>query len=399
MSRPRGQHLVAQLYQRGFAAKAGKIWQVHVLNRATGEGGLRNVRNVFKRRDWNTVIGDDGEPDFGVEEALATHVDDPAAPALAELRAGNFPLDPEEEVALVRFMAAQLVRGREVRENLSQVMGQTQRQLLRLAAQHYTDEHWERLLGEVPTADEIRLLAENEKHVDLQPTTAALLNALFASVDEYAELLAQRKWTLVSFDQPSLFSGEHPVVHIIGAAGGYGIGTAERFHFPISTNRSLILSPPWSHWPEQAVHGTTELAGRLNWATFTHPANDELLMHPEVAHHPLPDIAVLDSGGLRWPWGKDPDVEPPPSLELLAARSNLMAPEQEAASLSAPGRPAVAATQALDVERRTTRQDQEAVAMQQARHDEIADSPGERHAADKVVGVLEQLASDGGKRQ
>lgn len=319
MSQPRGQHLVAQLYQRGFAARAGKGWQVRVLNRATGEGGIRNVRDVFKRRDWNTVIGEEGDLDFGVEEALAVHVDDPAAPALATLRDGTFPLDPAAELDLLRFMAAQLVRGREVRENLAEMMSRTQRQALSLAAQNYTDEHWKRLLGDVPTADEIRLLADNEKHLDIQPTTAALLNALFASVDEFAELLGQRRWTLVNFDQPFLFTGEHPVVHIVGATGGYGIATAERFHFPISTTRSLVLSPPWSDWPERAVHGTVELATRLNWATLTHPANSELLMHPEVTCHPLPDIGVLDRGGLRWPWGKDADVELPPSLRILAA--------------------------------------------------------------------------------
>lgn len=214
-----------------------------MLNRATGEGGLRNVRNAFKQRDWNTVMGSDGEPDFSVEEAFATHVDDPAAPALAALRDGCFPLDRKAELALLGFMAAQLVRGREVRENLSKVMIQTQRDIFRLAAQNYTDEHWNRLLGYVPTEDEIRLLAEREKHIDLRPTTAALLEALFASIDSYADLLARRKWTLVSFERPCLFSGEHPVVHIVGATGGYGIATAERFHFPISTDRSLVLSP------------------------------------------------------------------------------------------------------------------------------------------------------------
>lgn len=114
---------------------------------------------------------------------------------------------------------------------------------------------------------------------------------------------------LVRFERPCLFSGEHPVVHIVGATGGYGIATAERFHFPISTDRSLVLSHPWSNWPERAVYGMAELARRLNWATFTHPANRELLMHPEVTNHPLPGIAALDRGGLRWPWGKDADVE------------------------------------------------------------------------------------------
>jgi hypothetical protein len=47
VSEPRKHHRVAQLYQRGFARKRGKSSQAVVLDRATGEHGLRNVRNVF----------------------------------------------------------------------------------------------------------------------------------------------------------------------------------------------------------------------------------------------------------------------------------------------------------------------------------------------------------------
>lgn len=332
MTEPRGHHLVAQLYQRGFAMKKGKVWQVRVLNRATGEGGLRNVRDAFKRRDWNAIKTADGELDFAVEHLLAEHVDSPVAPALAQLRDGRFPLGSDLLVALATFMAAQLTRGSMVRQNLSRVVEQASRQMLSLAAQNYSDAKWIEVLGYVPSAAEKQPLAENRKHVDLKPSTALLLNALLDPIDEMAELLAKRTWTLVSFEEPCLFSGEHPVVHVTGSEGGYGVATAEQFHFPVSSTRTLLLSHPWSSWPQGSVRGSRELATRLNWATYVHPANGELLTHPEIAHHPLPSLDVLSRGGLYWPWGQDPDAVPPPSLSLLIGGRP---PQSSAQSLAA----------------------------------------------------------------
>jgi hypothetical protein len=331
MSEARGHHLVAQLYQRGFAAKSGKVWQVRVLNRATGEGGLRNVRDVFKRRDWNAIKTADGELDFAVEHLLADHVDSRAAPALAELRGGRFPLERNLEVALSTFMAAQLTRGRVIRENLDRVVEQSSRQMLTLAAQNYSDAKWQEVLGYVPSAAEKKALAESREHIDLKATNALLLETLLSPIDEVAELLAKRTWTLVTFDEPCLFTGEHPLVHITGASGGYGAVTAEQFHFPISPIRTLLLSHPWTSWPEGRVRGTRELAKRLNWATFVHPANSELLNHPEVSAHPLPSVDVLERGGLLWPWGEDPDAMAPPSMNLLFAARGPLQPELLAA--------------------------------------------------------------------
>jgi hypothetical protein len=119
VSEPRKHHRVAQLYQRGFARKKGKSWQVRVIDRATGEGGVRSVRDVFAQRDWNTVVDEDGNKDFSVEELLAQYIDGPAATAIGELRRDRFPLMEWHRDALALFMAAQLSRGRMPRENVS----------------------------------------------------------------------------------------------------------------------------------------------------------------------------------------------------------------------------------------------------------------------------------------
>ena len=296
MTSPRGHHLVAQLYQRGFARRKGKAWQVRVLDRRSGTTSIRNVDNNFKRRDWNTIVDEDGEQDFGIEEALAAVVDGPAASPIAELRDGVFCADPRARHDVARFMAAQLVRGREVRENLARTMTEVQRRILTLTAQNYTEEHWMRAIGEVPSEGAIEAMADNENHLQIEPTNAALLSALLDGVDEYAEMLLRRTWTLVSLSEPMLFTGEHPVVHVPGREGSYGIATAEHFHFPVSTTRSLVLSHPWGGWSAGRVRGTVALAEQLNWATLEHPANAELLLHPDVESHPLPRPGQLLDG-------------------------------------------------------------------------------------------------------
>ena len=71
MSDPRKHHFVAQVYQRGFARRKGKSFQVRVLNKRSGEGGIRNVRDAFSQRDWNTIKTEEGLKEFGVERVLA----------------------------------------------------------------------------------------------------------------------------------------------------------------------------------------------------------------------------------------------------------------------------------------------------------------------------------------
>jgi hypothetical protein len=76
---PRKHHLVAQLYQRGFARQRKKESYVLVLDRETGDGGVRNIRDVFAQRDWNTIVDADGNKLFGVEQLLADEIDGPVA--------------------------------------------------------------------------------------------------------------------------------------------------------------------------------------------------------------------------------------------------------------------------------------------------------------------------------
>lgn len=313
MSAPRKHHIVPQLYQKGFARRQGKGWYAVVLNRETGEARPpSNVRGIFAERDYNTVLDADGNRDFGAERLLAEHVEDAAKHGLDALRAGAFPLSDIDRQQVAIFMAAQLSRGRALRANFSEALSEVMSIALSMSAQYGSDEHFESTLGHPLTADERERLLHNKEHMTIRPTNAVLLRSALASIAEVAEKLLMRTWTLAIFAEPWLFTGEHPVVHITPNEDsmGYGVVTAERLYMPVSTTAALVLSHPWAGWPEAVVHGTEELARRLNWAMLTHPSNRELLLHPDIAHHPLPSPAEL-ARNVHWPWGPDPDSAPP----------------------------------------------------------------------------------------
>jgi Protein of unknown function (DUF4238) len=314
VSDPRKHHFVAQTYQRGFARRKGKAFQVRVLNKRSGEGGIRNVRDAFSQRDWNTIKTEEGLNEFGVERVLAEYIDAEAAPALDATRKHRFPLGRPDREALAMFMSAQLSRGRAAREGLAESIVEVNRLLLRLGASNYSDERLREITGQEPSAELREMMANSDKYFEIQPTNAMLLQSMLSSVQEIAEIIDMRTWTLARFDSPCLFTGEHPFVHInpSGDSLGFGVATAEQLYLPTSPTQAVVLSHPWTSWPEGRVDGTIELATRLNWAMLSHPSNQELLLHPDVPEHPLPSPALLAINDV-WPWGADPEASRGPS--------------------------------------------------------------------------------------
>jgi hypothetical protein len=254
--RPWRHHFVPQFYQRAFALRTGKSWQAVVLDKTTGVSQRRNVRDSFKIRDWNTIENADGTKDFTVEELMARAIEDPTVPAMANLRAGRFPLIEQHRMQLAVFMSAQLTRGRFHRENLKQFIEETERLSMKVWAAHVDDARLREMTSSDPAEVRERLL-HNERYFHVEPTNALLLQTTLSSVLEIAELLAKRTWTLVTFQLPCLLTAENPVVHInpSGDSMGYGVVTAERLYMPVSPTSGLLLSHPWTDWPEALLSG------------------------------------------------------------------------------------------------------------------------------------------------
>lgn len=293
-----------------------------MLDRATGAGGIRNIRDVFAEGEWNTLVDAAGDKNHeAVEQAFSHGIETPVAPAFQALRAAEFPLSAPDREQVAVFMSAQLVRGRASRANLSEFIVDVNRTMMAMKVVHYSDERWVEEVGFVPSVELKDQLLHSEKYFHLKPTTAHLLETQLSSVLEIAGLLHQRTWTLVRFSTPCLFTGEEPVIHINphGEQWGYGVVTAEQMYMPVTPSLALVLSHPWADWPEAIVTGARELAQRLNWAMLSYPTNEHLLLHPDVEAHPLPGPALLARGG-SWPWPPDPQAEPPVWLDYVAGR-------------------------------------------------------------------------------
>lgn len=216
MSDPRKHHIVPQLYQKGFARPTGNVWKAFVLNRRSGQArGPMTVRDIFVERDYNTILDAEGNPDFAAERLLAEHVEDVAAPGLEALRAGRFPLGERDREHVALSMAAQLSRGRVIRNNLAEAMSEAMSMALSLSAQNASVEHFEQVLGHPLSAAQREALIYNREHMTIRATNAAILPATLSSIADLADmLLVQRTWTLVVFPEPCVFTGEHPIVHI-----------------------------------------------------------------------------------------------------------------------------------------------------------------------------------------
>lgn len=322
MTAPRIHHLVPQMYLRGFAKRRGQSWQVRVHERSTGRSSLRNVNRVFARRDWNTIVDDEGRTDFAlVEEAYSEGIEAPAAPAFAAMRSDRFPLWEPYRQRLAMFLSAQLVRGRSPRENLRNHVVELQRLMMKVKVAHYSDRQWEEQVGFVPSDDLKQRLFHSEDHFELTPSTAFLLKAQLAGVEKIAELLYLRTWTLVRFDATCLVTGEEPFTFINphGESWGYGVKTAEQMYLPVSPTRGLLLSHPWTSWPESLIDGTPDLAMRLNWAILSDQTNEAVVTHPDAERHPLPGVSLL-SRPRPWPWPADPESAGPVWLQLASGR-------------------------------------------------------------------------------
>ena len=247
---PRNHHLLAKLYQRGFANDAG---QAGLLVRETGEWDApRNIATLFREPHFYAFVDDDGVRRQDFEELLAHEVESPAGEGFKDLRAGTFPLRAERREHVGRFIAAQVTRGRHVRGATTEFTGGVDRAVLRLMLAHGTRAHWERWLGRVPTEEERNAWAQGAP-TPFDTKQQDVLVAQLGSIDVVTELLLERIWTLVSFERPCLFTSDEPVTMVSGKRMA-AVGTADDIALPVSTGSRRHAS--CSSW--RRLDGRTE---------------------------------------------------------------------------------------------------------------------------------------------
>lgn len=304
---PRRHHLLPQFYMRRFTNEKG---QVRVVERATGKDYTTATTNVFVERDYYTVSSEDAEDDHGLIEGLYAQVEGVVAPIFDQLCHGDFPLGGQERSEFASFMALQVTRGRQHREmvqNMTDVLG---REMLKMAADQPPG-YWEKVRAEweanpvgpeppPPLTDEQREMLRAGTAFEIKPSREHIIEMSFVAVEEMTFLFMSMTCRLVTFDEPCLFTSEHPVSYWrppspMNAFYGIGPATSQEVRMPISPTRALVLTPPeLGRKPfdisehEHTYAGDRAAAKRLNWGTLTFPPSERLLLSPDVAQHPLP---------------------------------------------------------------------------------------------------------------
>jgi Protein of unknown function (DUF4238) len=306
---PRRHHLVPQFYLRSFADEKGRVRGVE---RATGNEFTTGTTNVLVERDYYTVSSVDAEDDHGLIEGLYAQVEGLVAPIFEQLRSGEFPLGGEERSEFASFMASQITRGRHHRESMQNLTDVRGRQMLRMAASQ-PPSYWAERRAEweadpvgpeppEPLTDEQRRMLIEGTAFDVKPSREHVIEMSFVAFDEMTFMFMVMTWQLVVFDEPCLFTSEHPVTYWRGPSSAnayafYGIGpaTSDEVRMPISPTRALVLTPPeLGRKPfDRSEHhhtypGDRAAAKRLNWGTLTFPPSERLLLCPDVEQHPLP---------------------------------------------------------------------------------------------------------------
>jgi hypothetical protein len=299
------------MYQRAFANAKGQVRVVH----ADGSRDYTtSTANAFAERDYYTVASVDAETDHEIiESGIYSRAEGIADPALKRLVAGQFPPNPQDRMDFAGFMALQVTRGphfRALSNQITEALGEATQMGMAMAPPEYWEGkrlEWEaggRVGPEPPgpfTPEQLEKLAKGEL-ARFSSTKQNTVEMSFVAFEKITNIFFMMYWTLVSFATPCLLSGPLPVAYWRRdqVPMGMGIGpiTAEEVVMPLSPLRALVLThPPVGTDPstvgdrDRTVAGDEVNAAHLNGIMLQW--NDQLLMSPDIATHPVPATPEL----------------------------------------------------------------------------------------------------------
>ncbi len=289
--KPKRHHQVAQFYLKRFANPKE---QVSAYRRSDGKCVLLNVSNASVESNFYDLVDEQGERSTVVEEELAD-IEGKAKVVLDRLDYDQGALSDEERVILSIYMALQLTRTRDFRqenEEVADVLGRLQVDLFL----HWASREQVRALlreqhGQEPTNEEVDSFIRFRDSIEkfkVQQHQNFSIEQMVTSTIELAPLFDARPWTFLKSEKRGFLTSDRPVVLWRERTDGdrhYGVGVASatEIYFPIGPYSALLLGQGVSGgWevsrpePKRVRHINAEVAHWSHQWIYYHPKHDPL---------------------------------------------------------------------------------------------------------------------------
>lgn len=137
-------HILPQFYLRGFRdpqAPLGQVWVADLVHQSVR---MRVPKGLAAKANYYAVPTAAGQLDQEIETLILQRIDDVAARAFAELRAGHYLLDPDQRGCLALLLALLVTRSPSWRGTVEAWAGEIAAATMCIAAEH--PKYFERLL-------------------------------------------------------------------------------------------------------------------------------------------------------------------------------------------------------------------------------------------------------------
>jgi hypothetical protein len=292
MNEPKRHHLVPQFYLQRFGLN-NKVELVYRedLNRSI----VLEVENALFERDFYTIDTDEGR-DTSVERMFGTHVEGPAARALARVVEEKRPVSlPGLRGAISTFLAFQFVRGASVRRAQVEFFKAQARKMASLATPEMVQTELLRQGDRISyeEAEGIVSFAQGGKYeIEVSHQANLHLGSALNAALELIPLFANRKWILLEFGTPTLVTGDEPIALVgdsLSPGEALGVYNAPEIVFPTDPRHALVMVRPDRLSEDSVSSGNERMANVIN----RHVAfNCHRFVVRQPGTDPLRDLAI-----------------------------------------------------------------------------------------------------------
>jgi Protein of unknown function (DUF4238) len=245
---PRRHHTVPKSYLRRFANTAE---QVTVVSRDDlSRKFTASIDDILAERDFYAFETEDGSSSYEAEELFSTFEHD-ASQALTRVIAGAFPPTEQDRVHISVFVAAQFLRGWDMREAMAVPFVHVGQMIAMNATKESVRAFFRRTEDREPSDEEVRDYVDFAKdttgyRIEVHPNE--LIRQLLQSIPGLANMAFARTWQLLRTEEGHFLTSDAPVStwthqknrHPFYGSGGFGM--SDELSLPIDRQHALVLA-------------------------------------------------------------------------------------------------------------------------------------------------------------